>query len=265
MDRHKVDREVLRRLARARVVTTRELAELLRTTPEAAKKAALNLRKRGLLKTVKRGEYASVPLDVDPERFLPDPYLAVRKALGDGYAFSHGSALELLGGAQTSRRTFDVSAPDVRARRRSCGSWVIHVHRTTSAGWKDATMTVPRGGERLRVTTPERTLVDLVSRPNSGQDYEEALEAFRYLLPRSNPSKFSALILSSPRVSAKTRAGHLLLRALGPSPTRSDYARVLSQLSREVASAGPSYFATRPNLPSNRFDQKFRVVYPGSG
>jgi predicted transcriptional regulator of viral defense system len=265
MERHKVNREVLRSLARARVVTTRDLAELLKTSPEAAKKTALNLRKRGLLKAVKRGEYASVPLDVDPARFQPDPYLATRKAFRTGYTFSHGSALELLGGAQASRRTIHVSAPDVRARRMSLGGWVVHVHRAAADGWKDETMTVRRGGEGLAVTSPERTLVDLVSRPNSEQDYEETLEAFRYLLPRSNPSKFSALVLSSHKVSAKTRVGHLLLRSLERPSTPSDYTRLVSQLSREVASSGPSYFATRPKLPSNRFDQKFRIVYPGSG
>ena len=124
-------------------------------------------------------------------------------------------------------------------------------------------MTVRRAGEPLLGTTPERTLVDLVSLPNSHQDYEGALEAFRYLLPRSNPSAFSTQILASQKVSAKTRAGHLLQRSLEKLSTRAAYARVLDELSRELASAGPSYFATRPNLPTNRFDQKFRVVYPG--
>ncbi len=264
MERHKVDREVLRRLARARVVTTRELAELLKTSPAAAKKAALHLRARGLLKEVKRGEYASVPLDVDPARFQPDPYLAARKGLRDGYAFSHGSALELLGGAQTFKRTIHVSAPDARARRKSFGSWILHVHRASPERWKEGTTTVRRGGERLAVTTPERTLVDLVSLPNAELDYGESLEAFRYLLPRSNPAEFGAQIVSSRRVSAKTRAGHLLQKSLGQHSNSSEFMRVLDELSREVASAGPSYFATRPRIPSNRFDPTFRVVYPGS-
>jgi predicted transcriptional regulator of viral defense system len=263
VERRKMNREMLRRLARARVLTTRDLARLLDTSPEVAKKTALRLRKRGLLKRVKRGEYASVPLDVDPARYTPDPYLVVERDLRTDYAFSHSSALELFGGARAPTRSIHVSAPNARARRKALGNLVVHVHRAAFAGWKESTTTVSRGGRRLPVTTPERTLLDLVSLPNSQQGYEESLEAFRYLLPRTNPSKFTALILSSPRVSVKARAGHLLLRSFEGQSSPAAFNRLLAQLSRGVASAGTSYFGTRPNLPFNRFDQEFRLVYPG--
>jgi predicted transcriptional regulator of viral defense system len=258
-----MNREMLRRLARARVLTTRDLARLLDTSPEAAKKTALRLRNQGLLKLVKRGEYVSVPLDVDPARYLPDPYLVAQKDLRTDYAFSHSSALELFGGAQASTRSIHVSGPNARARRKALGDWVVHVHRASIAGWKESTTTVSRGGVRLPVTTPERTLLDLVSLPNSQQSYDETLEAFRHLLPRMNPSKFTSLILSSPRVSVKARAGHLLLRSLEGQTSLAALNPLIAQLSQAGVSASPSYFGTRPNLPSNRFDRRFRLVYPG--
>ncbi|HXQ94814.1 MAG TPA: type IV toxin-antitoxin system AbiEi family antitoxin [Thermoplasmata archaeon] len=262
MAKNKVTRTDLRRLAQGRVFTTAELAEALRRSPSGAAKVAFDLKQRGFLTPVRRGVYASVPLEADPMTFRPDPFLSALRVMGGTYAFSHQSALVLHGAEPTVRKTLHVSAPGVRSRRRVARGLTIHVHSAPAASWKNATTTVRRGRDDLRVTSPERTLVDLASLPNSVQDYEEDLLAFRSLLPRVSQSRLLREVLAAPRASTRARVGHLLQASRAETPVPS---RVLQAIQDSVAGAGPSYFATRPGVLLNRFDSRFQLVYPGAG
>jgi predicted transcriptional regulator of viral defense system len=260
MEYRRVTREDLRKLARGRVFTTKELAETLHQSHPRAAKTAFDLRKRGLLTGVQRGVYASVPLDADPKRFQPDPFLSARAALGPAYAFSHHSALVLHGAEQTVRKSLHVSAPSARPRSRRVGRLLVHVHRSLPNTWGSATMIVRRGGSALRVTTPERTLVDLAALPNSEQDYEEELSAFRSLMPKVDPRRLLREVRRTQNISTKARVGHLLY--FSGSAVRSA-SEVLGAIRESVARASPTYFATVPGARSNRFDSTFRLVYPG--
>ncbi|MFI5418742.1 MAG: type IV toxin-antitoxin system AbiEi family antitoxin [Candidatus Lutacidiplasmatales archaeon] len=260
MDRKRVTREELRLLARGRVFTTKEFAELFHRSLPRAAKLAFDLRKRGFLTEVQRGVYASVPLDADPKTFRSDPFLTVQLTLGRTYAFSHQSALVLHGVEQTVRRTIHVSAPGVRPRRRSVGRLVVHVHGAPQDAWTRAVAKVPRGGTLLRVTTPERTLVDLAALPNSMQDYEEDLEAFRSLLPKVNPRTLEREVRNARSASTRARVGHLLQAAGAEASLASRIRRVVGESGSKTS---PSYFATSPHVASNRFDARFRLVYPG--
>ncbi len=260
VERSKVGRQQLLRLARAQVVTTRELANIFGISPPHAAKLAFDLKKKGFLARVKRGVYASVPLDTDPRGFHPDPFLTAQKALGEGYTFSHQSALTLLGGEQTVPRTVDVSASGVRSRRRNLGSFVAHIHSVPVGSLKYVTTRVRRGGATLEVTSPERTLVDLAALPNPVQDYEAALEAFRALLPRSDLKRLLAVARATENAATLARVGHLLQVSARSSSELTD---VLRSIRSSLVHAGPVYFATRPRDPSNRFDHEFKLVYPG--
>lgn len=253
-------RENLRALARMRVFTTEELSKFFRVSAPHAAGLAFDLRKRGFLTQVQRGVYASVPLEVDLARFAPDPYLVVHHALGDRYAFSHRSALSLLGAEQTVRKSFHVTAAGVRSRSRRLGPYTVRVHSSAPGRSRSVTTSVRRGTDSLRVTTPEQTLVDLASLPNSEQDYEEDVEAFRTLLPRVDPNQLLERAEAAPHASTRARVGHLLEVTAGADPK---IASVVRALERAVASAGPSYFATAPHNPANRFDAAFKLVYPG--
>lgn len=260
MERKRVDRQALLRLARGRVLTTSELARTLGVSPRNAAKAAFDLRQRGFLVPVKRGVYASVPLDADPSGFRPDPFLAVHKALGPEYAFSHWSAVNLLGGELTVRRTVHVEAPGVRARRRKLGDLEVHEHTVSKRTWQEGTSRVRRGGESLPVTTPERTLVDLASFPGPDQEYEETLEAFRSLLPRVDPKRLLAAVRLSESLATRARLGHYLARVSADAP---GFAPILTALEHSLGSASPTYLGTRPRTSSNRFDHRFQIVFPG--
>lgn len=260
MERYRVSREDLLTLARARVLTTADLAKVLGTTRPHAARLAFDLRKRGLLTQVMRGVYASVPLDVNPKGFRADPFLAVHKALGDDYVFSHLSALTLLGAEQTVHKTVHVSAPGVRSRTRDVGDFVVHVHSVPEKGWEATWTRVRRGGELLRVTSPERTLVDLASLPPRVQDYEEGLEAVRSLLRRTDTQKLLTCVQETGNMTVLARLGHLLRASGADAP---QLARVLEKIRSAVADSSPVYMATRPKDPANRYDSEFKVVFPG--
>jgi hypothetical protein len=104
--------------------------------------------------------------------------------------------------------------------------------------------------------------VDLAALPNSQQDYEEDLNAFRSLMPKVSLQRLLREVRSTPYDSTRARVGHLL-QATGPE-TPPD-SKVLEAIRELVSGAGPSYFATRPRAPANRFDSRFKLVYPGGG
>lgn len=262
MERRRVNREALLRVARGRVLTTRDLARVLGVHPKNGAKAAFDLKARGFLKTVQRGLYAAVPLDIEPKGFQPDPLLTVHRALGERYAFSHYSALALLGAEQHVRRGVHVEAPGVRPRRRTVGTIPLHVHALSARAWKGATTRVRRGGTTLLVTTPARTLVDLAALPEPEQDYEEVLEAFKSLLPRVDPVDLSGAARGVSNMAALARLGHFLSRTVGEPPMFRGFEPLLSDLEQAVAHSSPKYLGTRPRAPSNRYDRRFKVVYP---
>lgn len=124
---------------------------------------------RGKLRKLARGVYASVPPGVEPTKFQPDRFL-VAAALRPDAVFSHHSALELLGAAHSewrrctaysARRSqpFDVDGLDLR--------FLSHPQplvrkQATELG----TRSVHRLDRKLRVTGPERTLIDGFRRPD---------------------------------------------------------------------------------------------------
>lgn len=260
MEQNRLTRQDLQELARKPVTTTAELAQMFELSHGNAAKLAYDLRRRGFLVLVSKGLYASVPLDVDPNGFRPDPFFVVQKVMGQNFAFSHFSALTLLGFEQTIRKTIHVTIPGVRSRRRKVGEIVVHVHHSGKRDWDSSTTVSRRGGELLRVTTPERTMIDLASLPNSLQDYEEDLEAFRDLLPRADPKKMRLMILGNPRVTALARTGHLLSIV---DQENGRFSKTLLDIQESVSRMSPIYFATKPYDIRNRLDTRFKVIYPG--
>lgn len=260
VERNKVSREQLRRLARANILTTDELAHVLNTSDSNAAKKAFDLKRRGFLVPVRRGVYAAVPLDADPGKFRPDPYLAATTALGDRYAFSFFSALALLGGEGTVRRTVHLSGPGARARVKRVAGVPVHVHSLPRKEWSRSTRQVQRGGQTVRVTTPERTLVDIASLSRRYQDYEAEVQAAASLLPMIDPSELLRDALAEPRKSTRARLGHLVQVT---TKARGKWEPILDSIAKSLRPGGTYYLGTAPGVPNNRFEQRFGVVYPG--
>jgi predicted transcriptional regulator of viral defense system len=138
----------------------------------------------GRLKAVARGIYASVPPGVRPSAFRPDAFL-VAVAVRPDAAFSHHSAWELLGAAHS---VWNVVTVQTESRRRSlhleAGRIDFLAHPTVLArsGKTDLGIRqIDRAGQTLRVTGPERTLVDSFRSPAHSGGVSELVESARGL------------------------------------------------------------------------------------
>ena len=143
----------------------------------------------GRLVRVRRGLYASVPVGREHGGFVPDAYLIAAKAQDDGVLAYH-SALELHGLAHSVWWRVQTLTSG-RARRFRFGNVEfvsIQAPREIRAqpDFGGGVVRQPRGAGELRVTTIERTLVDLMHAPRHGGGWEEiwrSLEAVEFLDP----------------------------------------------------------------------------------
>ncbi len=124
---------------------------------------------RGKLKKLARGVYASVPPGVESANFQPDRFL-VAAALRPDAIFSHHSALELLGAAHSewrlctaysARRSQPFALDGLELRFLSHPQPLVR-QQAIELG----TRTLHRLDRELRVTGPERTLIDGFRRPD---------------------------------------------------------------------------------------------------
>src|SRR5713101_7432848 len=160
------------------VFTLRQFRELVgrRATPASTQARIKYHLGRGRLRLVEKGLYAVVPPGVEAKRFTPDRFL-VAAALREDAVLAYHSALELLGHAHsvyrdtlylTARRRKDLRLGDGRVRA------VLHpppLRSRKEEGY--GVETRERLGVKLRVTGPERTLVDCLATPRYAGGLEE--------------------------------------------------------------------------------------------
>jgi predicted transcriptional regulator of viral defense system len=122
----------------------------------------------GRLRRLARGLYAVTPIGTDPRTFQPDPYL-VAAALRPDAILSHHSALDLLGHAHSVFHQFPYFTAHPRRTLHIDGmEWPAVPHpaplvrkRRTGFG----VVELDRRGRTLRLTGPERSLVDGFAAP----------------------------------------------------------------------------------------------------
>jgi predicted transcriptional regulator of viral defense system len=129
---------------------------------------------------VGRGVYAAVPYGISSEAFQPDPFL-VAAALRSDAVFAYYSAFTLLGTARvewkvvtilTSRRRRPLNVGGTRLEFASQPPKLIR-RKQGALGLR----TVDRLGRVLRVTGPERTLVDGMRQPDRTGGLAEVISA----------------------------------------------------------------------------------------
>lgn len=132
--------------------------------------------KSGRLLRVRRGLYLTVPLGFAPERCPVDPYLVASRMAPDAVLAYH-TALELHGKAYSVREEFTYltrtgSRPlnfrGQRYRGVGCPKELLQKGRESFG-----VVSVDRQGLDVRVTSLERTLVDVLDRPSLGGTWEE--------------------------------------------------------------------------------------------
>ncbi len=130
----------------------------------------------GRLVHVRRGLYVTVPRGTDPARCPVDPYLLAAK-LTDDAVLAYHTALEFHGRAHSVMERFiyltarHSRALDFRGQRFQA----VPVPKALRENGRETlgVKTAERQGAAVRVTSLERTLVDLLDRPGLGGGWEE--------------------------------------------------------------------------------------------
>jgi len=162
------------------VFTGEDLAKHLSSHGEVGGRAQEALlayhQKAGRLVRVRRGLYAVIPSEADAGSYPVDPFLIAAKLTPDS-VLSHHTALEFHGKAYSVRTHFTYSA----SRPLRPLTFRFHVFRGTKfphallcAGKVHAGVSAAeRAGMELRVASLERTLVDVLDRPDLSGSWEE--------------------------------------------------------------------------------------------
>src|SRR5665213_1990266 len=141
--------------------------------------------KRGRILRVRQGLYAVIPFGAEPSKFEPDAFLVAACATEDSVLAYH-TALEFHGRARTVFEQFHFLT------RHFCRPFEFRGKRflglrppKSAAGAAQPTgvRQVDRVGLSIRVTSLERTLVDVLDRPDLSGDWEEiwrSLETIEY-------------------------------------------------------------------------------------
>jgi predicted transcriptional regulator of viral defense system len=125
---------------------------------------------------LQRGLYASVPTGTDPSSFVPDPWLVASK-LADDAVIAYRSAFQFHGRSHTvSDDVVFLSKAAIKPRQ-------MHGHRFRRVPYPRAlrdqdqvlfgVQTLDRLGQDVCVTSLERSLVDVLDRPDLGGGWEE--------------------------------------------------------------------------------------------
>jgi len=133
-------------------------------------------RKSGHLVSIRRGLYGVIPPGADSETYPINPYLVAAKLAGDA-VLSHHTALELYGHAYSVREqiTYSASHPVARFSFRSYIFRGVKFPQALCSVKKEnfGVNTVDQSGLEVPVTSLERTLVDVLDRPDLSGSWEE--------------------------------------------------------------------------------------------
>jgi predicted transcriptional regulator of viral defense system len=142
--------------------------------------------KEGHLLRLRRGLYAAVPRGFDPDGYPVDPYLLAGHLASDS-VLSHHSALQFHGKAYSVHHRFTALTHTARRPFVFRGQEFFAVPFTRALQAQQAELfgvtTERHAGGKVRVTSLERTVVDVLVRPDLGGGWEEvwrSLESVEY-------------------------------------------------------------------------------------
>jgi len=135
---------------------------------------------------VRRGLYATIPRGIDPERAAVDPYL-IASHLSDDAFVSYHAALQFFGKSYSVWHRFYYTTGQRSKGFSFRNMEFVPVLRAVAFGSRSkeekGITEVSHGGGRVKVTTLERTLVDILDSPDKGGEWEEiwrSLELVEY-------------------------------------------------------------------------------------
>jgi predicted transcriptional regulator of viral defense system len=212
------------------VFTSSELRQFIErdeTLNELTLNALLDYhREKGRIGSIKGGLYFTVPRGSDPEAYPVDPWLVTSRMASDA-VLSHHSALSFYGKTYSVARRFtylsNLRLRPVKFREYEFKSTLFPEKLKEKKKELFDVKTLDRSGLDVKVTSFERTLVDLLDRPELGIGWEEiwrSLETVEYfnldrvieyaiMLGNATTIAKTGFYLDQHRESLKVKDGHL--------------------------------------------------------
>lgn len=193
--------------------TVREAADLLSLNITRTQRFLAYLAARGWLVRIRRGLYATVPLDaVDPADWYEDPWVIASKVFSPSFYIGGWTACEYWDlTEQLFRDTVVITTRKLRRRGIEIQGFPYHVKR--AAEYKIfGTQTVWRDQTRVKVSDPTRTVVDVLDAPYIGGGIRHVVEVLETYL-RGEHRRDTLLIRYVRRLGNRTvfkRLGYLL-------------------------------------------------------
>lgn len=250
-------RSLLSRLLRdsPSVITTSEAADALGLTPAMAARRLAAWSRAGWLARIQRGAYVPVPIESESSDIALEDSWAVAAAMFEPCYVGGWSAAEHWGLTEqifsslcvmTTKRPRD-RKPILRKTR-------FELH-TVSATQFIGLKTVWRGGTRVQLSDPARTIIDMMSDPALGGGIRHVAEMLATLL-HEHPKDAAKLT----DYAAKLRIGAIYKR-LGYILQRDhpDQAQLIAECQAKL-SAG--YAKLDPALPADRLVTAWRIWVP---
>lgn len=239
------------------VVTPGDAASALGLTPSTAARRLAAWSRAGWLARVRRGAYVPVPIESESANVALDDPWSVAAAMFSPCYVGGWSAAEHWGLTEQIFRSLCVmTATRPRDRRPVLRQARFELH-TVPAAHFIGLKTVWRGGTRVQVSDPARTLIDMLAAPALGGGIRHVAEMLASLL-RDQPKESAKLGSYASKLgigSIYKRLGYLLER---DHPDQS----VLIGACRANLSAG--YAKLDPALPADRLATAWRVWVPAS-
>ena len=237
------------------IVTPSLAAAALELTPAAASRRLAAWSRAGWLARVRRGAYVPVPIESESADVTLDDAWSVAAAMFSPCYVGGWSAAEHWGLTEQLFRSICVmTATRPRVRRPVLRKVRFDLH-TVSAAQFVGLKTVWRGGTRIQVSDPARTLIDMLADPALGGGIRHVAEMLVALF-RDQPREVAKLAGYAARIgngAVYKRLGFLLQRDQ-PDQT------ALIEACRTNLSAG--YAKLDPALPSDRLVTAWRVWVP---
>jgi len=236
-------------------ITIEDAAAALGTDRTTAAKRLARWTEQGWLRRVQRGHYAPIPLETaEADVPLEEPWAVIPHLLPLGYvggwsAAHHWDLTEQL------FRDICVFAPGRSRRMERGGSKYAVFPMTGERDFGVGTHWV--GSTRVRVSDPERTLVDMLAQPRSGPGIQNASDCLATYMRSSSPQLDKLLDYAAQlgNGAAFKRLGFLLEREQLGSPDALEAHR--AALSQGLAKLDP-------NVPCPRVITRWRLRVPDS-
>lgn len=209
---------------------------------------------QGVLRRVRRGTYAAVPLTaLGQDQVLEDPWVLVPELFGPAYV-GGWSAAEHWGLTEQIFRDICVVTTRAVRRKRQLMQGIPFVLKHVRPKARFGTKAVWRGHVRVEVSTPAKTVIDMLDDPALGGGIRHVSECLAVLL-ETQPKEAATLIELGDQLgngAVFKRLGYLLERRGGPK-------KLLAECRKRLTSGNAKL---DPGLPGARLITRWNLWSP---